>query len=542
MTKIYRTYQCRIVVTPEEDKLLSSYALLYNRVERTLFAKLQAGKDPVCLKREFLLKFGITARQFNSILLELRGKIASIKERRVQLIKELKQKIARAKKVLLRTTDQTKKHHKQRRLSALQERLRQLKEDDQVRLCFGSKKLFHKQFYLNNYTSHEEWLRDWQAARNNQFSIVGSKGETAGCQSCVAVVDEEGNITLRLRLPNSIGKYLTISGLYFKHGHNTIVSAIGRNLSSDKNDWQPINYRFVRDSKGWRLFVSVSLPKVTIKSHRGLGVIAIDINANHLAICETDRYGNPTAFFSVPCPTYGKSSEQRKAIIGEAIKQVIALAVSRSKPIVIERLDFQAKKSALEKQSRKFARMLSAFAYAQVQVLIRARAYDAGIEVFEVNPAWTSVIGSYKFKDRYGMSEHNSAALVIGRRFQRFGEKLPSQLYSTLSLPARNRGGHVWILWAIVTRKPAAHVVHRQSESILSLPSPVYEDKAWHETYLLGTGEIPVGESSSELFGGRLWNKSQKKETKWVNFDESQKEERSGGILTKVHSFRNGGG
>jgi hypothetical protein len=62
----------------------------------------------------------------------------------------------------------------------------------------------------------------------------------------------------------------------------------------------------------------------------------------------------------------------------------------------------------------------------------------------EVNPAYTSVIGQHKFARRYGISVHNAAALVMGRRFLGFSESLPLQLRSTLPLSARNRGRHVW--------------------------------------------------------------------------------------------------
>ena len=79
------------------------------------------------------------------------------------------------------------------------------------------------------------------------------------------------------------------------------------------------------------------------------------------------------------------------------------------------------------------------------------------MEVLEVNPAYASVIGQYKFADRYGMSRHNASAPVIGRRSLDFGEALPSQLYGTLPLSVRNRGRHVWSKWAVVFRKaPAA--------------------------------------------------------------------------------------
>lgn len=87
MDKQQRTYQSRIAPLPEEDNLLEAYAGLFSKAERTLFAKLQSGGDVVSLKRQFLPRFGITARQFNAMSAELKGKIDSIKELRRGLIK-----------------------------------------------------------------------------------------------------------------------------------------------------------------------------------------------------------------------------------------------------------------------------------------------------------------------------------------------------------------------------------------------------------------------------------------------------------------------
>ena len=510
MDKQHRTYQSRIAPLPEEDNLLGAYAGIFSKAQRILFAKLQAGGAVVALKRQFLPKFGISARQFNAISAELKGKIISIRERRTGLITEAEQRIARAKKVLKKITNPAKHHNKKRRIETMQTRLAYMKSDHKagkVRLCFGSKKLFNAQFHLedNGYANHEEWLADWQDKRNSQFFVLGSKDETAGCQSCVAIVAEDGSITLKLRLPNALskeGKYLTFNDIRFEHGYTEIVSAIGRNLSNDKDDWQAISYRFLRDNSGWRVFVTVAVPEVKRISDSRLGVIAVDINADHLAVTETDRFGNPVKFFTVRCVTYGHTSEQRSAIIGDAVKRVMDFVVDRKKPVVIEDLHFQKKKSALEDQSAKYARMLSALSYTQIQTTIRARAFDAGIEVHEVYPAYTSVIGQYKFKDRYGLSAHNAAALVIGRRSLGFSETLPSQVHVTLPLSVRNRSRHVWAKWAAVSRKTsAALAARRQSGPPRSSPSPVSrmeqgtacDISAW-------TGEIPVCESSQELF------------------------------------------
>ncbi|MFH4338284.1 hypothetical protein WAJ35_23160, partial [Acinetobacter baumannii] len=71
----------------------------------------------------------------------------------------------------------------------------------QVRICFGGRRLFRRQFHLaeNGYHDHAAWLAEWRRARANQFFVVGSGDETSGNQSCVATVDEDGTLRLRLR-------------------------------------------------------------------------------------------------------------------------------------------------------------------------------------------------------------------------------------------------------------------------------------------------------------------------------------------------------
>ncbi len=109
--------------------------------------------------------------------------------------------------------------------------------------------------------------------------------------------------------------------------------------------------------------------------------------------------------------------------------------------------------------------MLSSFAYRSILTHIKSRAQKQGVEIQEVNPAYTSLIGRVKFSKRYGLSIHHAAALVIARRSLRFSEKLPSSLkdipdgrggHVALSLPARNRGEHVWALWRKLGKKLSA--------------------------------------------------------------------------------------
>ena len=117
----------------------------------------------------------------------------------------------------------------------------------------------------------------------------------------------------------------------------------------------------------------------------------------------------------------------------------------------------------------KYARMLSSFCYRQLIASIESRAFRNGIEVYEVNPAFTSIIGRTKFMGRYGLSTHTSAALVIGRRQNSYSERLPCYLEildnknsrSAFFLPVRNRKKHAWSSYRELIRKlKTANVLH----------------------------------------------------------------------------------
>lgn len=158
------TYQTRIAVTSEQSVLLDQYAALHGKVQRALFAALGAGRPMNELKVAFCKKYGLLARQFNAVRIELDGKADSIKERRKSLITESAARIKKAeqvvKKLSLRAPHSFKLHHKKRRLAMLKARYDAMEQDHAsgaVRLCFGSKKLFRAQFALeaNGYADHE---------------------------------------------------------------------------------------------------------------------------------------------------------------------------------------------------------------------------------------------------------------------------------------------------------------------------------------------------------------------------------------------------
>ena len=270
-----------------------------------------------------------------------------------------------------------------------------------------------------------EWLRQReQGLARSKFFVLGSRDET--CQLCVATIADDGSLTLRLRMPdclaNQHGKYLVID-VRFAYGHAQVLAALGSNAEyaayrrehGDKAAratalGQAISYRFKRDGKGWRVFATTELPEVAITTDRRRGAIGVDLNADHLAVAETDASGNYLNAWRVPLVTYGKSQRQSEALIGDAVASVVEYAREVGKPIVIERLDFRQKKAVLEGESRRYSRMLSSFSYGKVKAYFISRGYRQGVEVHQVNPAYSSVIGRVKFMERYGLTVHQAAA------------------------------------------------------------------------------------------------------------------------------------
>ena len=496
-----RSYQTRIAAYEGIDRsvgdaALSAYAALYAKVQHKLFADVAAGESAVSKKSEYIEEHGIPARMFNAVRTTLDGKVSAVRESQFLQLDSLRRRVSRAEKQVLEAEQGCQwqqVHGKRRRLANLKFRLSGLEADlaaGRVRLCFGSKKLWRKQHHLeqNGYASHEEWQQDWRDVRSNEFFVLGSRDETAGCQLCVASVNDDGTLTLRLRMPDSLaglhGKYLVVPNVRFAYGHEKVLAALGSNTEyavyrrehGEKEArvtalGQAISYRFKRDSKGWRVFATTELPEVEVTTDRRRGTIGVDLNADHLAVVETDASGNYVKAWRVPLVTYGKRHHQAEALIGDAVASVVEYARQVCKPIVIEKLDFRQKKAVLEGESRRYSRMLSSFSYGKVKAYFISRGYREGVEIIEVNPAYSSVIGRVKFMERYGLTVHQAAALVLARRYLGCSERIPSRwvcpvgngVHIAFTVPVRKRVKHVWTYWGAIAGqlRPALAAQHR---------------------------------------------------------------------------------
>jgi len=456
------TYETRLVLEDKQERILAAYGKLFGRIEHSLFRDYISSGSLRQNKNNYLSVFGITARQFNSIAVSLEGKIKAYKASRDLHIENLDDKCKKLKKKT-ETLSKGKKHRSlEQKLELLQRKLQTYKEEKaagKISLCFGGRKLFHAQFALeeNGYSSHEEWRQAWEDKRSSQVFSLGSKDETAGNQSCTLMIDHQGELQVRLRLPDVLAKEQGVKHLFFSHVHwryggKDILDALQRKVA--------MSYRFLRDKKGWRLFISFVKEKALEVTREQAGSIGIDLNEHHVALTEIDYKGNFLQKKTVPLSLYGKSKEQAKALLGDVCKEIVSFAKEKGKPLIVEKLDFKKKKSEAKEFWTKQARMLSSFHYSKFSEGLMSRAFREGVGCFAVNPAMTSQIGFLKFSKRYGLNRHHAAALCIARRFYRYSEDLPKSNITVVDkgvsysfpVPVRNRGEHVWAPWKKIFR------------------------------------------------------------------------------------------
>ena len=285
--------------------------------------------------------------------------------------------------------------------------------------------------------------------------MVGAKTYHCGNQLCR--LDSLGNLTITVP-PCSLKKFgskVSCSQIKFRYGQEWIDIALTptkhqRGQSYRNGSLMPVTHRFVKRNSKWYLHTTVELPDIPTISNRKNGAVGVDLNANNLAWAYCDGIGNLKAQGQINYNLNDSSSGQITQILSGAIGEIIEVALKYESPIVIEKLDFSAKKASSQEYSKHYALMLSQFAYSKFNDLVKSKARLKAIEVVEVNPAYSSLIGLTKYMSLYGLNSGTAAALVLARRGLRFSERLPRVLYALLSPVDDNK--HVWTYWARISK------------------------------------------------------------------------------------------
>ena len=185
------------------------------------------------------------------------------------------------------------------------------------------------------------------------------------------------------------------------------------------------------------------LPAISLAELRSCPVLAVDLNARHLAVAAVDPSGNPVkAPVTIALDLAGHPTSTRDGRLRAVVSELIHIAEAhRAQAIVIEDLDFaEARAQGRErtgnrpsrgKSGRAFRRLVAGIPTAKLRDRLVQMANNRSFAVVAVDPAYTSRWGAEHWLSALQQissdaSGHHAAALVIGRR--------------GLGHPARRRG------------------------------------------------------------------------------------------------------
>ena len=207
------------------------------------------------------------------------------------------------------------------------------------------------------------------------------------------------------------------------------------------------------------------------KIEKSKGTIGIDIGPKEIAVCMVKNDGNPFKYIHFSTGNLlDKRTEETEREISLILDQIIKIGEENGfTHITIENLEF---KENYKYKNKELNRMLSKFPYRKFEELITSKCNRRGIKLKKVNPAYTSVIGIFKYSNRDNLSPKHtskskdlSAALAIGRRGLGFVERAivcikVSSKTKSLKLrslfpesekegkkTAKKRGSCNWYLW-----------------------------------------------------------------------------------------------
>ena len=164
-------------------------------------------------------------------------------------------------------------------------------------------------------------------------------------------------------------------------------------------------------------------------------MIGIDVNASpfHLAWSEVDENGNLKEYGKISLhELLNQPGSKRRYLLWHVAHQLVSLAQKKGKAVVIENV----KKLPKGKRGDGLAnlrRKLHQFVYKGLLEKIEILAKRAGIEIVKVNPAYTSVIGQFKYCPQYLINKDTAGAYVIGMRGMGFIDDVPRNYKRLLS-------------------------------------------------------------------------------------------------------------
>ncbi len=386
--------------------------------------------------------FQLNKRYAEDATLQANMVISSQKELLPSYLEEVRRKIKKTEKKFELYESGKKKPQKtelETCLKGLNSRLEKLREkadelethisnDTIPRAIFGGKQNFYKR--MEDKITNEEW----KDLRTNQLYSRGDKTKKGNLNTRIVEQDDKFHLEIADSLNRQqngrnprIRAEIKIPDKYFSE----ILNIVYPDTGSDK----PYSVELKRKNGEYYVYLTYEeeTPGIELYSKQPLTaarVAGIDVNIDRIAISVLSNQGNFLKSRVFYCHEMEYvSSNKRANLSGELARDIINFLLEENvSAIVIEKLDFKNDHDT----DKKFNRLTKNFTRKKMlQALIR-RGLRNGFRVKQVNPAYTSVIGRFKYAEKHGLSVHEAAALVIGRRGLGYKEKLPKELLQKL--------------------------------------------------------------------------------------------------------------
>ncbi|MFX1570699.1 MAG: IS200/IS605 family accessory protein TnpB-related protein [Promethearchaeota archaeon] len=408
------TAKFRLFPSPKDQTKLHEIFTIYNRIKRIGY-KYQFYEE-IYKKKIFnsstihqaLMKIGNNNPYVISIINEIKEKIetqkTSIDRKKKYLLHQIDVINTKIGKIKNRNKKDRRLNGLYRRLSSVQNQLKTLRIKP---LVFGTKSLFRKRIQkkISNY--------EFRINRDSSFYCIGKR--------------QGQNLNIKI-LPNGMIKIHTFSKIKGKRWL-TIPCSVNKKQQKWINDILRtpmysvrIVRRFIRGELKHFAHVSYENLDPIIKYSFDKGAIGLDFNYNFISITNIDKNGEFLSYKEIKfnnLHTYRKT--QRNNYIHYKMGKMVNFCINKKKGLVIEDLSFDRMFSYNKVLNRK----LNDFNKKALNLLER-KCIKKGVSIRKVHPAYTSIIGKYKYSGSYNLSTHILASYVIARRGLGFKEDIPT--------------------------------------------------------------------------------------------------------------------
>jgi hypothetical protein len=324
---------------------------------------------------------------------------------------------------------------KQRRLQILLTRLQRVERklaSGHVSVARGGRKLARGRHQVDaSGLTLERWRRRWAAQR----LFLTADGEADKAWGNETIRWHPGQAWLELKLPASLA-YLANQ----PHGRYRLSCQVSFSYRGDEVAAQAtigaVRYDITLEPERARWYLHASwmihpAPRATVAQAVTNGVVAVDLNYDHLACWVVDRHGNPVGEpVTIPLNLDGLPSTTRDGRLRAAISAVVGLAQAKGvRAVAIENLGFIGVRAAgRETLGRGPAgkgrrRIIMGIPTARFRDRLVQMACQRGLWVVAGDPAYTSRWGARYWmaplQRRYPstiVTRHHAASVVIGRR------------------------------------------------------------------------------------------------------------------------------